>query len=311
MEFPASSENASTQPRFEFSPQRRLQVDSETGPLRTVIIGLGDNFDIGAAEIINETQKKTYFGPEPPERETLTHQLNALAAVLERHGIEVLRPEPVAGIPDQMMVRDIGVTIGGQFLLTRMANDSRQQEWLGIQAVLDQMPRRQIVEVPAPLILEGGDVIVDRGLIFVGISQRTTMEGAAFLQKQFPEYHVVPVHLKQVDEGVDVLHLDCTFVPIGRRHALIYPGGFRKIPDVIRHRYHWVEVTAAEQSSLATNVLSISPDTIISRQSSRRINDTLSRLGFSVIPLQFYEPPKTGGSFRCCSLPLARDPIEN
>lgn len=283
-----------------------LNVASETGRLRTVIIGIADNFDLAQAEIINETQKKYYFGDDRPDKQRLAAEIDSYVNQLEACGVTVLRPRPIKGIYDQLMTRDIGVTIGHRFLLTHMANKSRQDEWLGIVHHLEQYTA-EVVRVPDHLIIEGGDIVVDKGCIFVGISQRTTLAGAEWLAAEFPAYQVIPVPLKGVAEGENVLHLDCGFVPVGSDYALIYPDGFQQIPTTIRTHYQFIPVTRAEQDQLGTNVLSISPTEVIIRATSGRINQQLQQIGLTVYSLPFAEAPKTGGSFRCCSLPLRRE----
>ncbi len=285
-----------------------LHVASETGPLRSVIIGYPDNFDLEHAEIINETQKKYYFGENKPSKARLIREMNQYVAQLEACGVKVVRPAPLEGVPDQLMTRDIGVVIGNTFVVTRMANCSRQNEWRGLEHILRQLPVGQIVHAPEGVILEGGDVVVDKGHIFVGLSQRTNEAGVAWLTEQFPQYEVVALPLKQVAEGENVLHLDCAFVPVGRDLALIYEAGFVEGENraVLRDLYTFIPVTRAEQDELGSNVLSISPTQVISRASARRINAAMRARGLTVYAIPFDEAPKTGGSFRCCSLPLHR-----
>ena len=284
-----------------------LCVTSETGRLRSVIIGYPDNFHQVPPAIINETQKQYYFGPNRPTRQQVMAELNGFKATLAQHQVEVLQPVPLAGVPDQLMTRDIGVVIGDTFVVTQMARQSRRDEWLGLLPILDKIGTQRIVKVPDGIVLEGGDVIVDNGRIFVGLSQRTGADGAAFLAGTFPQFEVVPVPLKQLADGEDVLHLDCSFVPVGTSHALIYPAGLAEMPSAIAEQYALIEVTKAEQQILATNVLSISPTQVIARQQAARVNAEMRQRGLTVIELPFNDPPKTGGSFRCCSLPLWRD----
>ncbi|MCP5095003.1 MAG: hypothetical protein GY943_05590 [Chloroflexi bacterium] len=283
-----------------------IHVTSETQQLRSVIIGYPDNFLQVEPEIINETQKKYYFGAERPLRQNVVRELNGLRHTLQAHGVEVLQPEPLPGIPDQLMTRDIGVVVDDTFVVTRMASQSRRDEWLGINKHLDRIGTKRVIKVPDEIVLEGGDVIVDKGQIFVGISQRSTNAAHRYLAEKFPQFNVIPVPLKPISDGEDVLHLDCAFVPVGDHQALIYPNGMIKIPDEIRANYELIEVNQTEQQRLATNVLSIAPDTVISRPQSGRVNRLMRRRGLRVIELPFNEPPKTGGSFRCCSLPLLR-----
>ena len=106
----------------------------------------------------------------------------------------------------------------------------------------------------------------------------------------------------------DVLHLDCAFNPLGQGHALIYPDGLETIPPVLRRKYAWIEVRREEADALATNVLSVAPDTVIARAGPdcARVNGELRKAGYTVLEVPFDGVPSTGGSFRCATLPLRR-----
>ncbi|MEM7335120.1 MAG: arginine deiminase family protein [Chloroflexota bacterium] len=285
----------------------KIFVNSETAVLKSVILGYPDNFLQVEPEIINETQKKYYFGENSPTPDKVTEQLNNFKDVLEEHGVTVFQPRPLPYLPDQMMTRDIGLVIGSTFIVTTMAAESRRLEWRGISQLFEQFPKdSEIIFAPEDIVVEGGDVVVDKGKVFVGIGQRTTLKGAAWLMQYLPDYEIVPVNLSSLDDGEDVLHLDCSFLPVGNHFALIYPDGLRDLPAALRESYETIEVTQEEQQSLATNVLSISPEIVVSRPTSMRINKILRDRGLEVIEVPYTDPPKTGGSFRCCTLPLHR-----
>jgi len=285
----------------------RVHVDSETAPLRSVIVGYPDNFLDVEPEIINETQRKFYDGPDAPTKEAVTAQLNGFITELEAHGVEVHQPRALPYIPDQMMTRDIGVVIGDTLVVTTMAAASRKHEWRGYAYLFEHfLPETKVLFGPEDLVIEGGDVIVDKGKVFVGIGQRTTLAGAAWLMQLVPEFEIVPINLRGLRDGEDVLHLDCSFLPVGEHSALIYPDGMREVPATVRETYDLIEVTRDEQQRLGTNVLSIDPTTVISQPTSGRINDEMRARGIDVIEVSYSEPPKTGGSFRCCTLPLHR-----
>ena len=285
----------------------QISVFSETAPLKSVIVGYADNFLQVEPEIINETQKQYYFGENRPDPEAVATQVNQFARTLEEMGITVYRPKPLSYLPDQIMTRDIGVVIGNTLIITSMAAKSRRQEWRAITYLFDQFaPECDIFVAPEDFVLEGGDMIVDKGNLFIGIGQRTTQAGVDYLIEHFPDFNIVPVPLKQLSEGEDILHLDCSFLPVGQHHALIYPDGLQTIPSEILNNYQLIEVTRKEQKQLGTNVLSLSPDTVISRVESARINAAMRDAGINIIELPYSEPPKTGGSFRCSTLPLLR-----
>lgn len=282
----------------------------ETQRLRKLIIGRCEGYRATAAyeEIVNEEQRKGL-----PTEETLKPEFAAFRAALEAEGVEVLLPDFVGKfVYDQLTPRDLGMAIGERFLICNMAKASRRYEAAGlfrhIGGPAAEEPNIIIPDEPRAL-MEGGDLILDKGVLLVGLSQRTNAAGLAFLERTFgQDFEVLPVHCRSLAEGENVLHLDCTFNPVGERHCLIYPPGFSEVPDFIRDNYEWIAVSKAEQAALATNVLSIDEQTLISRAhpACRRVNEELRQAGLRVIELPFDGAPRTGGAFRCCSLPLVR-----
>lgn len=284
-----------------------VQVDSETGTLKRVVIGSPDTFVL--PEPINQKQRQWLNDASlRPSKERLAVEFDDFRSVLERRGVEVIQPAPVDGVPDQLTPRDIGVVIDDVFIRMQMATACRANEWRGITQVIEAIPSKQVLEVPGSAVLEGGDVIVDQGCIFVGTGERSNANGVAFLKEHFGHrYDIVEVALHGEEQGYDILHLDCAFVPVGRGKALIFADGLVNAPEPLRELYEWIEVTPQEQSILATNVLSIDPNTVISRSAAPRVNELLREHDLDVVELVFAETPKSGGSFRCASLPLHRE----
>lgn len=285
----------------------KVYCKTETGILKAVIIGYPNNFhnNNSIIEVVNQTQEKFYADPSvKPCVPKLIPEFANFQEILEKNDIKVCVPQSCE-VPDQLTPRDIGFVVGDTFFIAEMAKKSRKSEFNGIVHIIKQFDNgTKVIKVPNDIVIEGGDIIVDGNLVFVGLSQRTTKGGYNFLVNQLPDFQVIPVFLKSLKEGEDCLHLDCVFVPVGKSHALIYPQGIKKIPDEMR-LYDWLEINREEQEQLGTNVLSLSPKTVISRHNANRINSELKQI-VKVIELNFDEAPKTGGSFRCCSLPLLR-----
>lgn len=287
-----------------------LSQYNETDTLKKVIVGRYEGYRRISAytELVNEAQKKCL-----PDFEVLEREFEQYRQVLRDAGVEVLVPDYVGKfVYDQLTPRDIGIVIGNRFLICNMVKKSRRYECAGIFRFIDEESSYEpniIIPDSPTCFIEGGDVIVDKGKIWVGISQRTNEEGFNFLAQTFgDDFEVIPVYAKALDEGENVLHLDCMFNPVGENHALIYKDGFKEIPPQIEQTYQWIEVNQQEQQALATNVLSLSKNTVISRNhpNCRRVNHLMRAIGLEVIEIEFNGAPATGGSFRCCSLPLQR-----
>lgn len=289
--------------------QSPAYIDSETGTLREVVLGIGEGFHSTPPEIINSTMPAYYGTADAPTAHALERQLSQFHNVLMQAGVTVHRPVQLDAVPDQVCPRDLGFVIGDRFYWCRMKFESRRIEQQGVFHITEMLPADRVVTPPEDIVLEGGDVLVDTEAVFVGVGQRSSRSGAEWLHSELRGIReVVPVEL----QGEAVLHLDCAFSPVGHRTALVFPDGFKGgLPDAIRDRYdNLIEVTIEEQAKLATNVLSIDPQTVVSRSDSHRVNDGLRSLGFDVREVEFDEPPKTGGSFRCSTLAIRRDPLD-
>ncbi len=281
---------------------------NESDRLEKVIVGRCEGYRKNEAyvERVNSSQQKKL-----PEAEQLQKEFNTFKQVLERYNIEVLIPEYVGKfVYDQLTPRDLGVTIGNQFVICNMAKSSRRYEAAGIFKHILEMKGEEpaIIIPPDPeMVLEGGDVIVDKETVFVGLTGRTNEAGFNFLKSTFePDFEVIAVPCRSDKE--DILHLDCVFNPVGHYHALIYPDGIKEIPPAIYNNYNLIEVDKREQKALAANVFSIKPNLIINRQhpDCSRVNEVVRQMGIEVVTIPFDGPPATGGSFRCCTLPLVR-----
>ena len=294
------------EPVHEIIEPRLVHAASETGMLRSVIIGYPDNWVM--ADPINK-KHRIYHGdhPDRPTRERLRPEFDGLRNALEAMGIEVFQPVAVPDVPDQLTPRDIGFVLGETFVVASMATECRRDEWLGIRAIIDDIPAEHIIRAPADVVVEGGDVILDKGVLYIGLSERTNEAGAAFMQETFGDRYDVEVVSLTSAEHEDVLHLDCAFVPVGPDHALIYPPGFHAVPDAIRDQYEWIEVDQAEQHELFTNVLNVGPRCVLTRARAHRVNARLREIGIDTVELPFDYTPRCGGSFRCATLPLWRD----
>ncbi len=289
----------------------QLNIHNEYNQLKHVIIGTAQGYHRNPdfVEIVNQTHRQTLNSLGHPTAASLKPQFDAFVQAMTIHGVTVhwprLAPESVQ---DQTCPRDIGFVIGDTFVICTMRPRSRKEEFEGVRHLMDSWVGR-IVQAPDDVFIEGGDVIIDQENIFVGAGQRSNQAGLEFMQQTFgADYTIVPMPCQSPDDGENILHLDCTFNPLGLGHILIYPDGLAHIPDLVRNNYTWVTVTRAEADALATNVLSIAPDTLIARQGAAcaRVSATLRELGYTVIEVQFDGVPSTGGSFRCATLPLQR-----
>ena len=290
-----------------------LRVTSEYDTLKRVILGTGVGIKAEPTEIINETTRETIMTGRYPSGINTETELRGVETTLTEAGVDVLRPDVLTDAPlvsDQTCPRDLGFVIEDLFFVARSKFGSRNAEMPGIERIIAQLPAENVVQTPPGHYLEGGDVVLAPGLVYVGLGQRSNLKAiewlAATLAARGLERDVVLVRH-------EALHLDCCWNVIGPDVALWCPEvapSMRTISgDAYSPSYQCLHLSRAEQAALATNVLCVMPGCIIGRAhpACGRIQSAL-KIDFSyrVISLTFDCVPSLGGSFRCATLPLCR-----
>ncbi|KAB8129374.1 hypothetical protein F9U64_15300 [Gracilibacillus oryzae] len=273
-----------------------IKQDEEFAQLKKVIVCPPDHMAI--REIINATQR--HYENDNIDIQRAKEEHKKFVQALEENGVEVISLEPNEKFNEQVFTRDIGFTIGDTVFISYMEKDIRKKEVEVLTAYLDKNNLSyHRLNTPA---IEGGDVVVSNDYVFVGVSTRTTMEAIEALQSQLCDRKVVPLPIRK-----DILHLDCVFNLVSEKEALIYSPAFNK-EDVawLSDKYDLIEVSDKEQFTLGTNVLSIGNKKIIALPINPKVNKDLTDRGYQIIEVPFSEIIKSGGSFRCCSMPIVR-----
>jgi N-dimethylarginine dimethylaminohydrolase len=278
----------------------RLNINSEFEALREAIIGLPNTFNqTGRLEAINPTEELYFDTLQAPRRSALIKEVHSLARVLRENDVKVHYPKPLGGTIDQLTPRDLGFIVGNTFVVSHMAYRIREREEKGIVKYLRHFDGR-IVKAPHNVVVEGGDVLLDGENMYVGVGRRTNNAGYEYVKKLFGDrYRVYRMMHK-------ALHLDLVFNILGGGRALTHPNGVKYLPERVLDKFKLIKVPAGEYEKLAVNTLSLSKDKVISRTSCVKTNKKLRDNGYEVIEVEFNEVPKTGGSFRCCTMPLTR-----
>lgn len=272
---------------------------TEYEPLRTVIVCPPRYMTYGKTKNVeNQEMPKVTIN-----KDRAMSEHGAFVKKLEENGVQVVSLSPSPAYSEAIFTRDIAFTIGDSIYISKMAHSPRKGEE---KMLINFMNENQILHQDLfQDHIEGGDVIIDKNMIYVGISNRTSERAAKHLARLNPSSQIVTLPF-----GDQFLHLDCLFNIISPTEALIYPGEFPE--DKVRflkQKYDLIEVSTKEQESLGTNVLSIGHRKIISHSKNVGVNHRLRERGYEIIPIDFSEIIQAGGSFRCCSLPLVRIPV--
>jgi N-dimethylarginine dimethylaminohydrolase len=251
------------------------------------------------SEIINETQR--HYHKENINTELAVEQHRNFIQALRDQGIEAILLPHAEEYPEQVFTRDIGFTIGQQLFVSHMGMGIRQGE--------DNILIKWLKEHAYPFhnlqqdSIEGGDVMIDLDTVFIGISGRTSKTAIRRINELLPDHTVVPIAIER-----SYLHLDCVFNVLSPSEALVYsPALHQDDLDRLSARYELIEVTKPEQFTMGTNVLSIGGKRVFSLPLNKEVNRQLRERGYEIIETDISEIIKSGGSFRCCTLPLVRE----
>ena len=303
----------------------QLHITSETGRLRAVVLGWP--YSPGKTPTLEETfDSKSYesvlHGVYPVE-EDIIREMTAFEKVLKKYDVDVFRPSPVANC-NQVFSRDVGFVIDDKIIVSNISPD-RQEEIDAYEEIYRQIHYKQIYNLPEAVHVEGGDVILYKNYIFLGqynfpdYSQvktaRTNRLAVDYLKMIFPERTIMPLNLlkSDTDPYQGILHLDCTFMPVGHDKAIIYRRGFMNPRDAqhlidIFGEENVFEITTEEMYAMNSNVFSISEDVVVVEEHFYRLIKHLrDKWGMTVETVPYREISKMGGLLRCSTLPLRRD----
>jgi len=303
----------------------KLNINNETGRLKSVV--LGQPVSMGADPTLEESydakschtiQQGVY-----PKEEDIIHEMTEFEKVLKKYDVEVIRPDIIKDY-NQVFARDVAFVIEDKMILSNLIPD-RADEQEAYSKIFEQVEWRKIINLPDTAHIEGGDVIVWNDFLFIGTcfsedyrnfkTARTNEYAIEILKEYFPKKRIIDLELKKNDtvpyEGI--LHLDCTFNPVGKDKCIIYKDGFvdesdyRLILDIFGEE-NCFHVTKEEMFEMNPNIFSISPEVVVSDAAFTRMNRHLQDVwNIKVEEIPYREISKMGGLLRCSTMPLVRE----
>ena len=303
----------------------KLNINNETGKLKSVV--LGQPVSMGADPTLEESyDAKSYHTIQQgvyPKEEDIINEMSEFEKVLKKYDVEVIRPDIIKDY-NQVFARDVAFVIEDKMILSNLIPD-RADEQEAYSKIFEQVEWRKIINLPDTAHIEGGDVIVWNDFLFIGTcfsedyrnfkTARTNEYAIEILKEYFPKKRIIDLELKKNDtvpyEGI--LHLDCTFNPVGKDKCIIYKDGFvdesdyRLILDIFGEE-NCFHVTKEEMFDMNPNIFSISPEVVVSDATFTRMNRHLQDVwNIKVEEIPYREISKMGGLLRCSTMPLVRE----
>jgi dimethylargininase len=225
-----------------------------------------------------------------PDYARMLEQHAAYLEALRGLGVEVITLEALDDFPDAYFVEDTAIVIPESAIVTNPGALSRKGEVEAIEPVLAQF--RKIERIRPPATVEGGDVLMVEKHFFIGISQRTNLEGAAQLGQMLEAYGntwtAVPLPAG--------LHLKSSVNYVGK-NTLLLNREFANLPEFQRYD----KIVLDQDEEYAVNTLLVN-DCLIIPKGFPLARKKLMTLETPIIELEVSEARKMDGGLTCMSL---------
>ena len=243
-------------------------------PGRSIVKGLSDSKTLGL-----------------PKYEEAMIQHQSYIDALTKCGLDVLVLEPCEEYPDSTFVEDVALITPNCAIITRPGVPSRRGEVHEIEFLLKQK-FNNIEEIEAPGTIEGGDIMMIGDHYYIGLSERTNLEGAKQIIQILSKYGMSgsTISLNKV------LHLK-TGLSYLEENNLVVCGEF--INDASFGRYNLIEIP--EKESYAANCIWVNESVIIPL-GYPTTKQRITNAGYPVIETDVSEFQKLDGGLSCLSL---------
>lgn len=230
-------------------------------------------------------------GGRRPDVDLAIEQHARYRGAIEAAGYEV---EVLAGdsaYPDCVFIEDTAVIVGDIAVATRPGAESRRGEVGPVATRLGEL--REVRTIEAPGTLDGGDVMIVGGTVYVGRSARSNDAGIDQLTDMAATQGMslvsVPVS--------EVLHFKSGVLPVGPDTVVVTPGtidetllqGLRIVHEAEHERHRFSALPLADGTLLVT---ANAPDTTA----------LLADLGLRPVPIDVSEIQAADGGLTCMSI---------
>ena len=229
----------------------------------------------------------THIEREPIDIDLAREQHKAYEEALRDLGCDVLSLPEDENYPDSVFVEDTAVILPELALITRPGAVSRRGE---TAAIKDALRAYRSVRVIEDGTLDGGDVLVIRNRVFVGLSSRSN-EAAL---KQMSNYLADFGYIVEAVQVSGALHLKTVATAIDEETVLFNPNAL----DV--SCFDDFDVIESKEP-LGSNTVRIGARLVVSK-SFPKTNEKLDQMGFDLFPVSISEFEKMEAGVSCLSL---------
>jgi N-dimethylarginine dimethylaminohydrolase len=301
---------------------KRWGVYDDIGPLKLVLVHRpGDEikvmtkrkYDPSIEALIDDDEQWYWRGEEPPDLAKMQKEHDQMVEILRREGVEVVSVQGSLRDPKAMFTRDNGVAVQGGLIVSRMGpvgklpGTGRRGE--------EAFVAKKTVELGMPILrtihgsglFEGGSfAFLNEQNAVIGLSYRQNEEAARQVEEVLK---VQGTRLIRVPLTGYSLHIDGAIVMVDRDLALV---NISRLPywllDTLSELHiRYVDIHHAD-NNMVINCLAIRPGKVVlAINNGEGTAERLRKNGIEVIPIDYSECQKNGGSVHCSTLPLIRE----
>jgi N-dimethylarginine dimethylaminohydrolase len=273
-----------------------------TDPLRRVLVR--------PPQAADAERWREYGWRAEPDAAVAAAEHEALRAILERAGAEVVIAQGEPGNPDAIYAYD-PVLVGDRgAVLLRPGKEGRLGEPTALEADLERAGIPVAARIEAPGTIDGGDTVwLDRGTLLVGRGYRTNAAGVEQLQAAFPDAEVLSYDLPHWNGRGEVMHLMSLISPLADDLALVYPrlAPVRLIELLHERGIETIGVPDEEFETMGPNVLALAPRRALALEGNEETRRRLEAAGVEVVTYKGDEISRKGdGGPTCLTRPLLR-----
>lgn len=225
-----------------------------------------------------------------PDINLALKQHDAYCEALIKCGLELIVLDSDPNFPDSCFVEDTAIVTSEFGVIARPGDPSRLGEELAIKEALEPLLKLHFIEKPGTL--DGGDIMQADNHFYIGLSDRTNLQGSNQLStilKRF-DYEVSAIPI------CNMLHFKTGINYLGD-HNLLIQKLFYYLPDFEDYN----KIVIEKNEAYAANSLRIN-DYVIVPKGFTETKSNIEKLGYNIIELEMSEFQKMDGGLSCLSL---------
>jgi len=233
----------------------------------------------------------TTAGLGPPDYQKALQQHRGYIQALQDCGLEVIVLDPNENYPDSTFVEDPALITPKGAIITNPGAPSRKGETKEIKEIL-QVYFSDLEEIQEPGTVEGGDVMMVGSTYYIGLSDRTNLQGANQLIKILEGFGLQG----KTVELEDVLHLK-TGVSYLENNTILAAGEFLTKAEFKKYQI----LKISQRESYAANSLWVN-GTVLVPAGFPQTEEKIQYGGYPTRVVDVSEFRKLDGGLSCLSL---------